>query len=972
MPEKASRKDKDSSMGPPPKKSRGAATLTFPSGGASSSVRACLLRRKSDQDVEWIKTPGAPDIACVVCFSGFAPARFFCNWKDFAKAHHAGGPHKDSVDAAIRLYPNKEAASQLMAPVEIADGTSTMIEIYREGMWLPATSTRKETHNSTPKQLKIGDPLSLKFLDGQELKVYIFSDKSGPAGAMRVRVGVQARVDSRRTTMPAPGQVVPGLGNMAIQNARENDTSGAHDDGFHALLQAGAAQWSEVLARGDRAHKGRLARRTGGKGDEGGDYILSEDEAEDGGGGSRGRDAFASPAPPRLVDDSGSEAVRAQDPEGHREDPHRNRWHQENVYEMAHDSAAADMDDGCSAPGDDAASVCSSSVASIAAPSAGARRDSRGGKNPMYWIKKLTVNNALLDLTDKRDLHHGAERARKFEERFPADDTSAKFGKHLTRVGVLLKISPEHVLTTGWPEIRSAYSELCVIDHPPIGVALLALVEKKASELATASTPGMSIRDTDIMDLAGCVAPWQVEGASDTAADGEPVVFDTLRPQLHPLAPILSGGVQANVMAKFSVKKSVCQIISTTDAENIASNMAAAVLNVRIAVDTRFDYIQDVETLYQASEMTTGRSVLQAIVAKLTNINDTTSIDDCATTLAEAVTHYKQYACPFPKESRATLEELIHSTGVKLFDKLPNVPADERSGLLFRGEFAQGEAAILALRGVINDIGQLLGMVPVCDGLSGILQGCMHACSEKNANSARTLANTTRHLVETLRNVKPHATYLNKVNVEHSIALGMASALQFSRSVKSLKGSCKANVLEGARVAEVSKHISDPCVAALALAGGNHISAPKSKNTAIIDNLLRMAEARDKYGNIWSHELPTTNKDWDSFCTVCQGSLMSVDGEALDELIGACGVEREKYAEIMNVFGGIDDPEWKQVQDALAQGRITATCRKLMEIYLDKSVDKPSMRNETKTQIEGHAKHGITKDMFPPCSCGAC
>eukprot|EP00959_Pyramimonas_sp_CCMP1952_P101772 2128981-Pyramimonas_sp.AAC.1 len=78
----------------------------------------------------------------------------------------------------------------------------------------------------------------------------------------------------------------------------------------------------------------------------------------------------------------------------------------------------------------------------------------------------------------------------------------------------------------------------------------------------------------------------------------------------------------------------------------------------------------------------------------------------------------------------------------------------------------------------------------------------------------------------------------------------MASALQFSRSVKSLKGSCKANVLEGARVAEVSKHISDPCVAALALAGGNHISAPKSKNTAIIDNLLRMAEARDKYGNI--------------------------------------------------------------------------------------------------------------------------
>ena len=94
--------------------------------------------RKSDRDIEWAKTPGAPDNACVTCYSVFGPARFFCAWRDFARAYHVGGPHKESVDTAIRLYPDKEAASQAFAPVEVADGTGTILEIFREGMWVPA------------------------------------------------------------------------------------------------------------------------------------------------------------------------------------------------------------------------------------------------------------------------------------------------------------------------------------------------------------------------------------------------------------------------------------------------------------------------------------------------------------------------------------------------------------------------------------------------------------------------------------------------------------------------------------------------------------------------------------------------------------------------------------------------------------------------------------------------------------------
>eukprot|EP00959_Pyramimonas_sp_CCMP1952_P158322 3310938-Pyramimonas_sp.AAC.1 len=309
-------------------------------------------------------------------------------------------------------------------------------------------------------------------------------------------------------------------------------------------------------------------------------------------------------------------------------------------------STRADDDDGVSDNDDDgASSVRSSGSGSAAVSAARANRTSRGGKNPTYWIEKLKVLHALLGTTDKRDVHHASECAAKFKLKFPNDDTAPKLQKHLIRIGVLLKISPAEVPSTAWPDIRKAYLEMCVIEHPPLGVGLLALVGKRATELATASTSGMSIRETDIKDLAACVTPWRTEGA---ATADEPAMFDALRPQIHPIAPILTGAVQAHTMAKFLVQKFVCPIISSTNNENISSHMSAvrtlttlldlpddvdvhhevmslcdslylsfrafeAVLCVGITTDTRFDYLCDVEALYKASEKTTGKSVLQDI-----------------------------------------------------------------------------------------------------------------------------------------------------------------------------------------------------------------------------------------------------------------------------------------------------------------------------------------------------------------------
>eukprot|EP00959_Pyramimonas_sp_CCMP1952_P042746 893990-Pyramimonas_sp.AAC.1 len=59
------KKDKDlAGMGPPPpKRARGEAAAS--KAGANPTIRVCLVCRKSDQDVDWPKTPGAPPDACL-------------------------------------------------------------------------------------------------------------------------------------------------------------------------------------------------------------------------------------------------------------------------------------------------------------------------------------------------------------------------------------------------------------------------------------------------------------------------------------------------------------------------------------------------------------------------------------------------------------------------------------------------------------------------------------------------------------------------------------------------------------------------------------------------------------------------------------------------------------------------------------------------------------------------------------------
>eukprot|EP00959_Pyramimonas_sp_CCMP1952_P457317 9474723-Pyramimonas_sp.AAC.1 len=270
--------------------------------------------------------------------------------------------------------------------------------------------------------------------------------------------------------------------------------------------------------------------------------------------------------------------------------------------------------------------------------------------------------------------------------------------------------------------------------------------------------------------------------------------------------------------------------------------------------------------------------------------------------MTEALNYFKQYAMLFPQESCEKLEELIHSTGTTLFDKLKQAPTtdedksaklltdaqrlfqscwtafptfeqydmfiqgcaeilsssvnknftatvcnlleellsasesardadplvtlvqvlEERSGLLSADEFEKGEAALLKIaKSIFRTMANLLDdpdggpqclftdILAVCRALYQVLSGCMHACREENKKCVRTLHTTTKYIVDVLERVRPAEADKKEVDVQHIIAMEMGSALQLARSVKSLKGSCKSVVLEGAPVSEVAEKLSD-------------------------------------------------------------------------------------------------------------------------------------------------------------------
>ncbi|CAK0840056.1 unnamed protein product [Prorocentrum cordatum] len=311
----------------------------------------------------------------------------------------------------------------------------------------------------------------------------------------------------------------------------------------------------------------------------------------------------------------------------------------------------ADDEDGPLAVPDSAISVAGESIAATSDKGGGRGRGSaRASKNPTYWIAKLKFEHAPQGTTGKRDVHQASECATRYETKFPEDQTTHALRKHVARIGVFSKVSPKEVGTTSWPDIRDAFSEMVLIDVAPPGRVLIALVEKRANELVSASTSSMLIRESDVEELVSCVLPWPLP-SRPASGDGPPV-FDVLKPQVHPISSIVPGAGQSHIMSTFLIERFLCQIIKNTNEANVNSTTGAcrklnelldlpgevdtthevmgvcdsiyisirgftAVIQGNITIATKFDHLSDVESLHKASGKTVGTSVLQEVGASI-------------------------------------------------------------------------------------------------------------------------------------------------------------------------------------------------------------------------------------------------------------------------------------------------------------------------------------------------------------------
>ncbi|CAK0798440.1 unnamed protein product [Prorocentrum cordatum] len=319
--------------------------------------------------------------------------------------------------------------------------------------------------------------------------------------------------------------------------------------------------------------------------------------------------------------------------------------------DVAQAKSDADVDDEHDVP--DSASVASGSAATTTADTArgivGKSGATRASKNPTYWIKKLTFENALGGTTDRRDMHHAAECANRYELKFKDDTTTDALRRHMKRVTIFNKLSPKEVPQTSWPTIRDAFSDLILVDVSPPGKVFLALVEKRAVELSQAATSSMCIRESDMKDLVSCATPWPLKGDQHAHSEASGLaIFDVLHPKVHPMAPILPGSLQAGFLKEYIIKKFLCHIITTTTEANVNSTMAAfaklmefldlpddaeisneamgvcdsiyvsvrgfgAIVNIQVGVDTKFEYVKDAMALHKAAEKTVVQSVLHDV-----------------------------------------------------------------------------------------------------------------------------------------------------------------------------------------------------------------------------------------------------------------------------------------------------------------------------------------------------------------------
>lgn len=224
----------------------------------------------------------------------------------FTNEYNTNNSHKDKVDSARRQAMHRSPPP--LPQAEVSGSTKLLVTIGRHGKFVSKGTLKTMCSNSTPKQLKLGDPFSLKCLGQEDFSGYLVGDSSKQL--LDVHVAVQASIELKDVSLPLNSQVIPGLQQHAVEHTMKNLPASSSE--LLDFIRNTPASLDDLKERGKKVESLRKSRRRG-KVDAHGQPIDDEDEDDEGGDARDNSDGSDQESDGNDDDDDGSDGSSSND-----------------------------------------------------------------------------------------------------------------------------------------------------------------------------------------------------------------------------------------------------------------------------------------------------------------------------------------------------------------------------------------------------------------------------------------------------------------------------------------------------------------------------------------------------------------------------------------------------------------------------------------------------------------------------------